>query len=372
MQKLYTNKLINFQHEPLFFGTGKNSQRFDQVKYPTLEKLLDRMSAIDWAFDEIACTKDQADFNVLSDAMKHAYTRVLNKLIFLDSIQGRGLLQTIGSVVTDPMLELVLLEWQRFEGVKHSRSYTHILRSVYPDPSKIFDESFEIPELLKLADSISAPYEKCFELVTKYNLNEASKEEVKEAILWMLIEINILEGVRFYSGFATIWSMHYSQGLMERTGKILQLICKDENLHLAITQNLLKILSSNKDEGFTEIYEKIKPKIREKYLEAAEQEFKWIDYLFIKGAFLGMTPDLAKSYLKYIVNRRLKSIGEDVIFDGFGQNPIPWVSNYISSDRVEGLPQEQELVSYVMSIMDNSISDNQITNLKRKLKIPGK
>ena len=69
MQKLYTNKLINFQHEPLFFGTGKNSQRFDQVKYPTLEKLLDRMSAIAWAFDEIACTKDHADFNVLSDIL---------------------------------------------------------------------------------------------------------------------------------------------------------------------------------------------------------------------------------------------------------------------------------------------------------------
>ncbi|MGI7717469.1 ribonucleotide-diphosphate reductase subunit beta [Campylobacter coli] len=369
MNVLYNNEYIDFTKEPLFFGTGKNSQRYDVIKYPIFETLFKKMAGFDWQEDEVQCTKDQTDFNVLNEAMKHSYTRVLNKLIFLDSIQGRGLLQTIGSIVTNPELEVCMTEWQRFEISRHSRSYTHILRSVYANPSKIFDESFEIPELLELADSISKPYEEAFEAVTKYHLNLIDIEEVKVKVLNMLVEINILEGVRFYSGFATIWSMHYSQGLMERTGKILQLICRDENLHLAITQNLIKILSRSPEEGFINAWNSIKDNITDRYLEAADQEFKWIDYLFSKGAFLGMTPELAKNYIKYLINKRLKAVGFKEVFTGFNKNPIPWVETYINYDKNEVLPQESEITNYKMDILDTEIKDSAFERLKKKLKI---
>lgn len=364
---LYTNKYINFTEEPIFFGSGKNSQRYDVVKYPIFDTIWTQMAGNDWVHDEIACTKDQNDFINLTDSMKHVFTRVLNKLIFLDSLQGRGLLQTIGSVITNPEFECCVTEWQRFEISRHSRSYTHILRSIYPNPSKIFDESFKIKELMDIADSISEPYEMCFNTIAKYHLNQCSKDEAKEAILKMFIEINILEGVRFYSGFAAIWSMHYSQGLMERTSKILQLICRDENYHLAITQNLLKILFKNKDEGFVEIYEKLKPYIKERYLQTYEQECVWVSYLFKYGSFLGMTQNLAENYLKYLINKRLKAIGENILFEGFSKNPISWIENYINYDKNEGLPQESELQNYKFDILNQDIDDKTLNNLKEKL-----
>ncbi len=365
---LYNNEYIDFTKEPIFFGKGKNSQRYDVIKYPIFDSLWEKMAAQDWTHDEVNCVKDQSDFNILNEPMKHAYTRVLNKLIFLDSIQGRGILQTIGTIVTNPEFECCITEWQRFEISRHSRSYTHILRSVYSNPSKIFDESFEIDELLEIAKSISTPYEECFQNITKYHLNMCNIDEIKKSLIWLLIEINILEGIRFYSGFATIWSMHYSQGLMERTSKILQLICRDENLHLAITQNLLKILANNEDEGFKDIYNEIRPLIKEKYLEAAEQEFSWINYLFKYGNFLGMTSELAKNYIKYITNRRLKAIGEPILFEGFTKNPLPWISSYISYDNQEVLPQEGEILNYKLDILDQSISSETLNKLVKKIK----
>lgn len=364
---LYTNQLIDFTDEPIFFGSGKNTQRYDVVKFPIFDTLFEKMAGQDWVHDEIACTKDHADFRMLSPSMKHAYTSVLNKLIFLDSIQGRGILQTIGSVVTNPEFESCMTEWQRFEISRHSRSYTHILRSVYDNPSEVFDSSFSIPVLLDLANDVSQYYEDCFKTVTEYHCGLASIEDTKRAIIKMLVEINILEGVRFYSGFATIWSMHYSQGLMERTSKILQLICRDENLHLGVTQHLLNILAHNKDEGFTEIFAELGDYIKDRYDTVYDQECLWVDYLFKEGEFLGMSADLAKMYLKYLVYVRLRAISPRSVSGEAPTNPLKWINSYISFDQNFVPLQESEVINYKMDIMDPNITDSKLTELKAKL-----
>ena len=363
---LYSNRFIDFTNEPLFFGSGKNSQRYDVIKYPIFDKLFEKMAGQDWVHDEIACTKDKVDFNILFKPMRHAYTRVLNKLIFLDSIQGRGLLQTIGPVITNPELEGCITEWQRFEISRHSRSYTHILRSVYDNPSEIFDQSFEIPELLSLADSVSQPYEDAFQAVHNYISDPGTLEQCKRKIIELLVEINILEGVRFYSGFACIWSMHYSQGLMERTSKILQLICRDENLHLGITQHLLTILRNNEHEGFANILREYNEYIIDKFTEAYNQECNWIEYLFKYGSWLGMSQELAKDYIQYLINERLKALGLKPLFS-ITKNPLPWVASYIAFDSNFVPLQESESLNYKMDILDSELTQAQRSNLLKML-----
>lgn len=364
---LYHNSPIDFTKEPLFFGTGKNTQRYDVVKHQIFDTLFEKMAGQDWVHDEIACTKDKTDFQFLSQAMKHAYTSVLNKLIFLDSIQGRGILQTVGSVITNPEFESCVTEWQRFEISRHSRSYTHILRSVYDNPSEVFDQSFAIPELLSLASTISTPYEDCFTTITNYHAGTASLREAKTAILKMFVEINILEGLRFYSGFATIWSMHYTQGLMERTSKILQLICRDENLHLGCTQALLRILRTHKDEGFTETYRELSSYIKNRFLDAYDEECVWIDYLFKEGSFLGMSAELAKSYLKYLVNTRMQALDLDPPF-AMQHNPLPWITSYISFDSNFVPLQESEAINYKMDILNTDIAQDRLQELMTEIK----
>lgn len=375
-QSIYTPDYINFNSEKLFLGKGKNSQRYDVLKYPFFDTMADKMMGQDWTHDEVNCVKDKQDFRLLSDAMKHAYTAVLQKLIFLDSIQGRGLLQSFGSIITLPELEACITVWQHFEIDKHSKSYTHILRSVYDNPTAVFDASFSIPELAKLTRRISEPYDACFNAVTEYNyklikgqpITTDFEQELRKAIVRLFIEINILEGIRFYSGFATVWSMHYSQGLMERTGKVLQLICRDENLHLAITQYLLRLFRTVPEEGFREAWEYWQPQIADIYSEALDEEYEWLDYLFRQGSFLGMTPDLARLYLHYLANKRLRAIGEPPLFSGAIQNPLEWVETYINNDLTENLPQESEILNYKMDILDQSITDSEIRKLQARLK----
>ena len=68
-------------------------------------------------------------------------------------------------------LENAILTWTFFEGAKHSKTYTENLREVYANPSEIFDESFKIPELLKIADTISKPFNEMYKLAITYIYN---------------------------------------------------------------------------------------------------------------------------------------------------------------------------------------------------------
>ena len=370
ISSLYVPKYIDFSKETMFFGSGKNTQRYDISKYPFLDVLSDNMMGLDWTHNEIKLTPDKQDYPNLSESQEFVYKRVLQKLIFLDSLQGRGILQTLGSIVTLPELEACMTIWQHFEISKHSRSYTEILRGVYDEPTKIFDESFDIPELMYIAKSISEPYNECFELVTEYNycqinnLEFTKMKELKKSILKLLVVINILEGVRFYSGFASIWAINYSSGMLDRTSKILKLICRDENMHLQITQYLLKQLRTREDEGFKEIYEEMRPEILKLYEQAWLEEQIWIDFLFSKGSYLGMNAEIAKIYMKYLFNRRLRAIGEKDMFKGFNDNPIKWVNDYISNDAVEVLPQEVEVINYRTDILKMEMNPDDFEELK--------
>ena len=375
-QSVYDENYIDFLKEPLFFGKGRNSQRFDVLKYPFYDNTNDKMLGCYWRPDEIDVSRDKRDFHQMPQNMKDTYTRVLQKLIFLDSVQGRGMLQTFGNLITNPEFENCVTTWQFFEGSIHSRSYTHILRSVYDNPTEIFDASFDIKQLTSLAKETSKSYDNCWNQALAYlyetNTNFGNKrieasEDFKKALLYLLLEINILEGIRFYSGFATIWSMHYAQGFMERTTKILQLICRDENLHLQLTQYTLRLLRDSKEEGFQKLYADLEQWLPSIYEAACEQEFEWIDFLFEGGAFLGMSPDLAKAYIKYICNRRLKTLGAEILYPDFIKNPIPWVDSYINSDANEVLPQEVEITNYKFDILNKQIKDSEIEALKKEL-----
>lgn len=231
---LYTPKLINFKQEPMFLGSGRNTQRFDDPKIPFFDKSNDEQQGKDWKHDETPLIKDTTDFKtILKNAEKFIVTVNLQKLIFLDSIQGRGPFLIFGQITTLPELENVILTWNYFEAAKHSRTYTEMLRAYYDKPSDVFDESFEIPELMKIAKKISSYYDRAYFNVINYiykeqrclDYTQEELAELKKSIVMLWVEINILEGMRFYPGFAAMWGLKESQDLMSGLSDNLQLIC---------------------------------------------------------------------------------------------------------------------------------------------------
>ena len=291
--KIFKDKKINHLEQPMFFGEGVNTARYDIVKYPYLDKLIDKQLEQFWRPEEINITKDISDWKKLTESEKHIFVSNLKRQTLLDSIQGRGPNIALLPVVSVPELETWVENWGMNETI-HSRSYTYILKNLFSEPDKIFDGIMDIPEIVRCSKQISKYYDDFIEFSSYYNLLglgkfeikdengnskkiNITKKKLKQKLVKLIATINALEGVRFYVSFACSWSFAERE-LMEGNAKIIRLICRDENLHLASTQYLLNSLKDNPE--YEDIWKEVLPHIYAIYDEAVNDEKAWAKYLF--------------------------------------------------------------------------------------------
>jgi ribonucleoside-diphosphate reductase beta chain len=359
---IYSDKKIDFLNEKIFFGTGKNIQRYDIQKYPFYEKLSQRMLGFFWRPEEISLTKDTNDFNTLSKQEEFIFTENLKYQILLDSVQGRSPFLTFGQVVTLPEVEEAIIIWDFFETI-HSISYSYIIKNVYPNPSLVFDDIMENKMIVERAGSVTNHYNDFYQELIKYQAEQLGisvakidMNELKKKLYLALVSVNILEGVRFYVSFACSFAFAENKK-MEGNAKIIKFIARDENEHLAITQKMIRDLRSKPEEGFADVIKNLDDEVYEMYRDAAEQEMRWAEYLFEKGSIIGLNVKLLVKYMRYLTDKRLKGIGLNPIFNE-SANPLSWMDNWLLNDTVEVLPQETEISSYVVGGIDMNVKDD--------------
>ena len=328
-----------------FFDDAPTIARYDKQKYAWIEKLTDKQLGFFWRPEEVDIYKDAKDFKDLTVHEQHIFTSNLKRQILLDSVQGRAPTMAFGPICSLPELETWITTWAFSETI-HSRSYTHIIRNIYPNPSKIFDEIMDIPEIVECAGDISKYYD---DLIWWNNLPknqyERDTEYKHKKALWLaLMSVNVLEGVRFYVSFACSWAFAEVKR-MEGNAKIIKFIARDENLHLAGTQQLLKALPKE-DADFARIAEETKDECINLFVGAVEQEKAWASYLFRDGSMVGLNEALLSEYIEWIANKRMTAVGLPTTYKG-GSNPLPWTQKWISGSEVQVAPQETEITSYV-------------------------
>src|SRR6056300_1233097 len=148
---------------------GPTIQRYDTLKYKSFDGLTDKQLGFFWRPEEVDIFKDAKDFKGLTEHEQHIFTSNLKRQILLDSVQGRAPTAAFGPIVSLPELENWIITWTFSETI-HSRSYTHIIRNIYANPSKIFDEMMDIQEIVDCADSISLHYDDLIEMTKWYQL----------------------------------------------------------------------------------------------------------------------------------------------------------------------------------------------------------
>lgn len=347
-----------------FFDDAPTIARFDKQKYPFLEKLTRQQMGFFWVPEEVDLTRDSKDFRELSKHEQHIFTSNLKRQILLDSVQGRAPTVAFGPICSLPELENWIVAWTFSESV-HSRSYTHIIRNVYSDPSKVLDEILDLQEIVDCAKDISKNYDQLISMNNSYSNSDISdnsyaRYQHKNALWLALMSVNILEGIRFYVSFACSWAFAELKK-MEGNAKIIKLIARDENLHLASTQQLLKVLPTD-DPDFAKIREETREECVEMFRSAAEQEIKWAEYLFKDGSMIGLNKDLLGDYVEWITNRRLQAVGLPVIYKT-GSNPLPWTQKWISGGEVQVAPQETQITSYIVGGVKKDVSTDMLKGM---------
>ena len=336
-----------------FFDEAVDIARYDKVRYPQFEKLTEKQLSFFWRPEEFELSKDAKDFKGLTDHEKHIFTSNLKRQILLDSVQGRAPSLAFLPICSLPELETWIQTWAFFETI-HSRSYTHIIRNVYSDPSRVFDEMLDLPEILDCADSISKYYD---ELIKWNNLafdpGEFYNEYEHKKALWLCLNaVNALEGVRFYVSFACSWNFAELKK-MEGNAKIIKAIARDENVHLASTQQLIKILPKE-DPEFAKIAEETRDECIRMFYDVVDQEKAWAKYLFKDGSMIGLNEHLLCEYVDHIAAKRMGAIG---LNGKPGSNPLPWTQKWIAGSDVQVAPQETEITSYIVGSVKQDVTN---------------
>lgn len=368
------NKKYNLETKMfLDFDNATPIARYDLVKYPQFEILTQRQLGFFWRPEEIDLTRDIKDFRDLSDHEKHIFTSNLRRQIVLDSVQGRAPQEIFAPIATLPELENFAMVWGFSETI-HSRSYTHVIRNVYPNPSIIFDGILDLEEIVDCAKDISKYYDELqiqndlrniydnrniFERLFYFAFPtvKAYKEYEHKKAIWMALNaVNALEGIRFYVSFACSWNFAELKK-MEGNAKIIKMICRDENVHLAATQKMLDLLPKD-DSDFAQIKEECQEEVLKMFDSVVEQEKKWADYLFKDGSMMGLNANILKDYVEFIAHRRLRAIGLPSKYDTVKSNPLPWTLAWISGQSVQVAPQETENDAYIVGGIRHDIDDS--------------
>ena len=366
-------KTVVSKDTQLFFGEdnlNRNIQTFHDPKYPWILQFAEELRAIgNWSKNEIDLSKEKRDFDGLDDVGKHIFESGLKFAIALDSCAGRGPLQLFNEngISNNPEWELYITNHQNNE-LLHSESYTEMVRAIYNDVDEFIDSILHDDKIQARAASILSAFDESTSIIDRMTANRVavdqgrtkplfiqSLEEEKKAVYKSAMVLNMFEGIRFFTTFATAWSFSEQPvKLMMGSSNIFKLIARDEMIHLDVFQKILRLLRTDPEEGFITTVQDNEEEMYELWETAYTEEMDWIEYLFSKGSMLiGMNEPILKDYLNYIFAIRMTNIGMDPKRLGLEQtdlNPLPWIDNYLDSSNVKSAPQEIESVNYIAAI----------------------
>jgi len=373
---VFNTEKVDTKKQPMFFGQPLGVQRYDSYKYPVFDKLTTQQLGYFWRPEEVSLQKDRGDYQTLRPEQKHIYTSNLKYQIMLDSVQGRGPGMAFIPYCSLPELEACMEVWGFMEMI-HSRSYTYIIKNVYSDPSEVFDTIIKDERILERAKTVTESYDDFIQSAQSYGTSndwmfrlegvtnaKETLNDVKRKLYRAVANVNILEGIRFYVSFACSFAFGELK-LMEGSAKIISLIARDENQHLAITQNVLNKWRDGDDPEMKQIMQEEEEWTYKMFDRAVNEEKKWADYLFKNGSMIGLNDKLLQQYVEWIANRRLKAIGLKPQYDiAANNNPLPWTQHWISSKGLQVAPQETEIESYVIGGIKQDVTKNTFSGFK--------
>ena len=244
---VFNTEDVNTKKQPMFFGKPLGVQRYDNFKYPHFENLTKQQLGYFWRPEEVSLQKDRGDYQTLRPEQKHIYTSNLKYQIMLDSVQGRAPGMAFLPYCSLPELEACMEVWSFMEMI-HSRSYTYVIKNVYPDPSEVFDKILSDNRILDRAATVTESYDEFINEAHQYDTGnwwkdgwrdhvsgKLERKEIKRKLYRAVANVNILEGIRFYVSFACSFAFGELK-MMECSAIIFYFFGVDVYLHLAITQ----------------------------------------------------------------------------------------------------------------------------------------
>ena len=348
----FSKSLYNINDVKIFFGEYDGIQRYDRYKYQISENLVKAQRAATWFPTEISFTRDRAGFKAaLSESFQEIYSDNLLFQTMADSLANRFLDNLLSDHITSPEWEAII-KWQAHFELVHSESYSWNIREVFGDPEAFFNNGFKNKFIQKRLDIEL----KSYSTLTRRLKEASSLDEKKIVIIDVLSRQYALENIRFFVSFL------YTFKINEMNGQVLQgsinnikFIANDELIHTIIFANLINILRTVENEGFSHLFtEDVKDMIIRNFMEVVESEVEWFEYLSSKQEISGFTVEEIRKFLMHFVDSAMINIG--LMKKGTGTKANELVDFFNSKKDLrlaKAMAQETNLLTYNIGVLED-------------------
>ena len=259
-----------------------------------------------WLHTEVPMAEDVKDWkNRLSQEEKYFLTQIFRFFTQSDIDVASGYVSNYLPYFPQPEVRMMLLGFAAREAL-HIAAYSHLIETLGM-PESTYNEFYEYDAMKEKHDYF-----------TSFNSDS--------------IPINVAatsaftEGLALFSSFIMLLNFP-RHGKMKGMGQIVTWSIVDETQH---AEGMIRLFREYVEENRKVWNDETKSQIYTIATKMVELEDKFIDLAFTMGQMENLTEEEVKSYVRYIADRRLISMGMKGIFK-VKKNPLPWVEEMVNA-----------------------------------------
>jgi len=284
---------------------------FKPFQYPWAYEAWLKSEQSHWLHTEQPMLEDVKDWkNRLTEEEKYFLTNIFRFFTQGDIDVAGGYVKNYLPYFKQPEVRMMLLGFAAREAL-HVAAYSHLIESLGM-PDRVYNEFMAYEEMKEKHD---------------YIMDLSSKNgDLSSTATHIAAFSAFTEGMQLFSSFIMLLNFP-RHGLMKGMGQIVTWSIVDETQH---TENMIKLFRTFVDENREIWNDELKGKIYAIAEKMVELEDKFVDLCYKMGDMKNLTANDVKSYIRYIADRRLISLGLKGIFK-VKRNPLPWVEEMINS-----------------------------------------
>jgi ribonucleoside-diphosphate reductase beta chain len=264
-----------------------------------------------WLHTEVPMIEDVKDWkNRLSQNEKEFLTHIFRFFTQGDIDVAGGYVRNYLPYFPQPEIRMMLSGFAAREAL-HIAAYSHLIETLGL-PETTYNQFLEYQEMRDKHD---------------YVLNQANSLVNTSSVAKNIALFSAFtEGMQLFSSFIMLLNFP-RQGKMKGMGQIVTWSIVDETMH---AESMIKLFRTYIEENREIWNDVLKSEIYTIATRMVELEDKFIDLSFNMGDMHNLSSDDVKTYIRYITDRRLISLGLKGIMK-VKKNPLPWVEEMINA-----------------------------------------
>ena len=264
-----------------------------------------------WLHTEVPMLEDVKDWkNKLTQEEKNFLTHIFRFFTQGDIDVAGGYVKNYLPYFPQPEVRMMLLGFAAREAL-HIAAYSHLIETLGM-PDTTYSEFLEYEAMREKHN---------------YVLDISSQNgDAASTATHIAVFSAFTEGMQLFSSFIMLLNFA-RQGKMRGMGQIITWSIVDETQH---AESMIKLFRSYIEENKEIWNDDLKSRIYTIAERMVELEDKFIDLAFDMGGISSLTSEEVKTYIRYIADRRLISLGLKGVFK-VKKNPLPWVEEMINA-----------------------------------------